>query len=305
MKKIIIPVAGLCLLAACNPSSKKQVGDSGTLTEQSAVFPQKPSREAYEGFQWQTITGAGLRLWAQYNEKLRIVTDASIPGARIERINNENKQTSVPVIQILDIPGKDIHSLIPFLQSHPRILMDKNWTDSLTCDFREVKSNRTGVTRYILEPTGESAKELAERGQSEPVPSTFYGWGTGNSGARYFEVFHTTPQKAVFVEVGQDMPLFDEQSIQLFDSIQILHGQLIMGHETYSFTPDEDTTAYWVIDKSGELKKRYEAALPSDAEPYTAIPAKLKVRIQGPSSEGFAAEYAGVMEVMEIEEVGE
>ena len=257
MKRILIPLAGLCLLTACNPSSKKQA----------------------------------LRLWAQCNENLRIVTDASIPGARIERMGNGHKQTSDPVIQILDIPGKDIHSLIPFLQSHPRILMDKNWTDSLTCDFREVKSNRTGVTRYILEPTGKSAKELADRGQHEPVPFTCYGWGVGNSGARYFEVFHTHPQKAVFVEVGQDMPLFDEQSIQLFDSIQVLHGQLIMGHEAYSFTPAADTTAYWGVDKS--------------AKPYTAIPAKLKVRIQGPSSEGFAAEYAGVMEVMGIEEVGE
>lgn len=269
------------------------------------MFPESPSREAYEGFQWQTVTGAGLRLWAQCNENLRIVTDASIPGARIERMENGHKQTSDPVIQILDIPGKDIHSLIPFLQSHPRVFMDKNWADSLTCDFREVKSNRAGVTRYILEPTGKSAKELADRGQHEPVPFTCHGWGVGNSGARYFEVFHTHPQKAVFVEVGQDMPLFDEQSIQLFDSIQVLHGQLIMGHEAYSFTPDADTTAYWIVDKSGELKKRYEAALPSDAKPYTAIPAKLKVRIQGPSSEGFAAEYAGVMEIMEIEEVRE
>ena len=85
------------------------------------------------------------------------------------------------------------------------------------------------------------------------------------------------------------------------DSIQVVHGQL----KAYSFTPDADTTAYWVIDKSGELKKRYEAALPSDAKPYTAIPAKLKVRIQGPSSEGFAAEYAGVMEVLGIDGVGE
>lgn len=82
MKRILIPLAGLCLLTACNPSSKKQAGDSDIQTELSEVFPESPSREAYEGFQWQTVTGAGLRLWAQCNENLRIVTDASIPGAR-------------------------------------------------------------------------------------------------------------------------------------------------------------------------------------------------------------------------------
>jgi hypothetical protein len=83
---------------ACNPSSKKQAGDSDIQTELSEVFPENPSREGYEGFQWQTVTGAGLRLWAQCNENLRIVTDASIPGARIERMENGHKQTSDPVI---------------------------------------------------------------------------------------------------------------------------------------------------------------------------------------------------------------
>lgn len=305
MKRILISVAGLCLLTACNSSAKKLAADSDIRMEQREAFPENPSRKAEEGFQWQTVTGAGLRLWAQSNENLRVVTDASVPGVRIESVNNGNRQASSPVIQILDIPGKDIHSLIPFLQSHPRILTDKDWTDSLTYGFREVKSNRAGVTRYILEPTGKSAKELADRGRYEPIPSTCYGWGVGNSGIRYFEVFHTHPQKAVFVEAGQDMPLFDEKSIQLFDSVQVLHGQLIMGHEAYSFTPDADTVAYWIIDKSGKLKKRYEAALPSGEKNYTAIPTRLKVRILGPTSEGFAAEYAGVMEVMEISGVGE
>ena len=101
------------------------------------------------------------------------------------------------------------------------------------------------------------------------------------------------------------MPLFDEQSIQLFDSIQVLHGQLIMGHEAYSFTPDADTTAYWIVDKSGELKKRYEAALPSDAKPYNSHTSKTESPHPGPFFRGFAAEYAGVMEIMEIEEVRE
>lgn len=62
MKRILIPLAGLCLLTACNPSSKKQAGNSDIQTEQSEVFPESPSREGYEGFQWQTVTGAGLRL---------------------------------------------------------------------------------------------------------------------------------------------------------------------------------------------------------------------------------------------------
>ena len=72
------------------------------------------------------------------------------------------------------------------------------------------------------------------------------------------------------------------------DSIQVVHGQLIMGHEAYSFTPDADTTAYWVVDKSGELKKRYEAALPSDAKPYSHT-SKTENPHPGPFFRGFCS----------------
>lgn len=78
-----------------------------------------------------------------------------------------------------------------------------------------------------------------------------------------------------------------------------------MGHEAYSFTPDGDTLSYWVVDRSGELKKRYEEALPADAKPYTPVSAELKVKMMEPSSEGFAAEYDGVVEVQAIIRVGE
>lgn len=89
------------------------------------------------------------------------------------------------------------------------------------------------------------------------------------------------------------------------DSVITCSGRLVMGHEAYSFTPDGDTLSYWVVDRSGELKKRYEEALPADAEPYTPVSAELKVKMLGPSSEGFAAEYDGVVEVQEIIRVGE
>lgn len=88
------------------------------------------------------------------------------------------------------------------------------------------------------------------------------------------------------------------------DSIQVLHGQLVMGHEAQSFTADGDTTAYWITDPSGQLETQYKAALPPETSPYTAVPAQLKVRLKGPATEGFAAEYDGVMEVVEILSVG-
>lgn len=89
------------------------------------------------------------------------------------------------------------------------------------------------------------------------------------------------------------------------DSVITCSGRLVMGHEAYSFTPDGDTLSYWVVDRSGELKKRYEETLPVDAKPYTPVSAELKVKMLGPSSEGFAAEYDGVVEVQAIIRVGE
>ena len=89
------------------------------------------------------------------------------------------------------------------------------------------------------------------------------------------------------------------------DSVITCSGRLVMGHEAYSFTPDGDTLSYWVVDRSGELKKRYEEVLPAGAEPYTPVSAELKVKMLGPSSEGFAAEYDGVVEVQAIIHVGE
>ncbi|WP_288315910.1 hypothetical protein [uncultured Mediterranea sp.] len=96
-----------------------------------------------------------------------------------------------------------------------------------------------------------------------------------------------------------------QETSAVSDSVVTCSGRLVMGHEAYSFTPDGDTLSYWVVDRSGELKKRYEEALPADAKPYTPVSAELKVKMMGPSSEGFAAEYDGVVEVQAIIRVGE
>lgn len=84
------------------------------------------------------------------------------------------------------------------------------------------------------------------------------------------------------------------------DSVITCNGRLVMGHEVCSFAPDGDTLVYWVVDRSGELEKHYEAALPKDAKPYTPVSVRLKVKMLGYSSEGFAADYDGVVEVQKI-----
>lgn len=96
-----------------------------------------------------------------------------------------------------------------------------------------------------------------------------------------------------------------QETSAVSDSVVTCSGRLVMGHEACSFTPDGDTLSYWVVDRSGELKKRYEEALPADAKPYTPVSAELKVKMMGPSSEGFAADYDGVVEVQAIIRVGE
>lgn len=96
-----------------------------------------------------------------------------------------------------------------------------------------------------------------------------------------------------------------QETSAVSDSVVTCSGRLVMGHEAYSFTPDGDTLSYWVVDRSGELKKRYEEALPADVKPYTSVSAELKVKMMGPSSEGFAADYDGVVEVQKIIRVGE
>ena len=68
-------------------------------------------------------------------------------------------------------------------------------------------------------PDGDYATEVKAQMQSEPGPAPCNGWGVGNSGQRYFEIHNSNPDKAIFIEIGQDAPLFDENSI-IFSNAQ-------------------------------------------------------------------------------------
>lgn len=66
-----------------------------------------------------------------------------------------------------------------------------------------------------VETDRDVSEEIDSLSTLEPIPSTCNGWGIGNSGIHYFEIYDICPNKVLFVKIGQDAPLFDEESIVL------------------------------------------------------------------------------------------
>lgn len=83
----------------------------------------------------------------------------------------------------------------------------------------------------------------------------------------------------------------------------VVKGNVIMGHEVRSFTAEGDTLDYWIYDRDGKLDSLYKEATKESVSPYTPVYAELKVYDKGKSTEGFAAEYVGTYEVVEVIEV--
>ena len=79
----------------------------------------------------------------------------------------------------------------------------------------------------------------------------------------------------------------------------VIRGRVVFSHEVRAFTPEGDTTEYWLQDRGGVLEEAYDR-LTGGVKNGTPVRAELRVRYLGPSDEGFAAEYAGVYRVMEI-----
>lgn len=296
----IVDLRGDTLILERGDCTLSFVRDNATET---AGIDQRPVREPYEGFEWRELSGAGLKLWVQQNEHIRLLADPTLPGVVMVR---DSTTRPTPVIRLFDLPHNDINDVIGTLQQL------EGWDATQTCRFEEIDSKRPGVRRYVLLPDGEYARKMEEILQKEPVPSTCNGWGVGNSGSRYFEIHENEPDKALFVEIGQEAPLFDETSIELTKAqptdlakgmLYTLEGVLRIGHEVRSFTPQGSEKEFWIVDKTGELNSLYDQATHGmkNGQP---LHIRLKAEYDGQWEDGFAAEYDGVYLVREILSLG-
>ena len=128
------------------------------------------------------------------------------------------------------------------------------------------------------------------------------------SGSRYFEIHENHPDKAVFVEIGQDAPLFDENSIEFTeqgvldpssDILYTMSGTVRIGHEVRSFQPANSDEEFWLVDKTGTLNAMYDE-LTGGVKNGKPVEATLKLEYNGKWDDGFAAEYSGVYFVREV-----
>ncbi|PID65878.1 MAG: hypothetical protein CR975_05570 [Gammaproteobacteria bacterium] len=81
-----------------------------------------------------------------------------------------------------------------------------------------------------------------------------------------------------------------------------IKGLLTFGHEVSTFRPCASLTTYWLKDfPDGQLTKHYQQklGLPS-TPPYTPVLAELVVKNTGKAEQGFAAQYAGVLQALKL-----
>ncbi|RWC31106.1 hypothetical protein [Mesorhizobium sp.] len=73
-----------------------------------------------------------------------------------------------------------------------------------------------GVKRYTFSPDAAYAKELKALANPDEIPEPPCGnWGEMPDGIQYFEVPAGEGRKVLFVRIGQDEPLFDEQTLRV------------------------------------------------------------------------------------------
>ncbi len=262
-----------------------------------------PVRSAYEGFRWELLRGAGFACWAQRNASIRLMIDPSIPGLVLVRDGDPAPRT---LVRIFDLPDRNIESLLKQLAQEP------GWKPEETARFQEKKCDRKGVRRFVLVPDGAYARRMDSLMQREPVPATCSGWGVGNSGMRYFEIQDSHPDRVIFMEIGQDAPLFDEQtfrweetqdSVDSRDILRLVSGELRIGHEVRSLTLSDGSGEYWVVDKTGTLLQAYDEWTEGNKN-GKPLDVQLRVEYDGKWDDGFAAEYDGVFLVREVVRLG-
>jgi len=192
MKKILLIIVVIGIIFAGYTFVKRNFGQDLNMQDFS-----EPSRSAYDGCVWEKKDGESLTFWGQRCHS----SNLSFTDNDTKVMLNDGQ--SREVMRIFSIVDGNVNNVLNTLRT------EEGWDETEQCRFHIDTSNtRNGVTRYMLSPTGERLRQNSE--SLEPVAITCNGYGVGVSGVRYFELQNNVPDKVLFMEIGQEAPLFDQ-----------------------------------------------------------------------------------------------
>jgi ADP-ribose pyrophosphatase YjhB (NUDIX family) len=177
-----------------------------------------PSRPPEKGCAWERLSDAkaGLEAWVQRCDfGFRKIDFLFSKGALSIRYSDGGDVD--PLVDVFSLgPGEtpEAGARRLFREKTDRALAAR----CLLVPYRdEFTKAPAGVDRYTFVPDRAYEAELKAKGEPEGVPDPPCGdWGESPDGIGYWEAQPArNPHKILFVQVGQDTPLFDERTLKL------------------------------------------------------------------------------------------
>lgn len=177
-----------------------------------------PSRPPIEKCVWEKLSSKaiGLSAWAQRCDFGFRQIHFEFAGNALA-IKYSDGGAAAPLVEVFDIkPGETAEAALL------RLFLEKTGkTVGARCVLAPYTEGTVpaGVKRYTFSPDAAYAKELTALADPNEIPEPPCGdWGEMPDGIQYFEVPAGEGRKLLFVRVGQDEPLFDEQTLRVLQA---------------------------------------------------------------------------------------
>jgi hypothetical protein len=175
-----------------------------------------PSRPPVKGCQWQKLSDAslGLEAWVQHCDFGFRKIDFNVAKSSL-RVRYSDGGDPDPVIDVLPLlKGEGAEAGVKrIFAAHTDPVIAKR---CVLAPYREGVP-RAGVKRYTFVPNAAYQKELNAKADPDEVGDPPCGdWGSAPDGIQYFETQGGADvRRVLFVRVGQDEPLFDENTLRI------------------------------------------------------------------------------------------
>ncbi len=180
----------------------------------AAALPAKPSRTSFTQCRWDKVSdpGVGLAAWAmtcQYDD--RVIDHRLHDGGLWEHYSAGEKD--LRLVEVIPLEkGEDARAAIT---RHFRARTDTRFVGRCEIAPSPEKSKRKGVTRYTFVPDAAYAKEVEKNSRPDEVGDPPCGdYGESPDGIAYYEA-QAGSGAVLFVVVGQDDPLFDQETLTI------------------------------------------------------------------------------------------